>query len=298
MPISPSAYVIRMYLPEGMPEGIRIVEKSNWIGQAVVCPQSRFAAARERPEPQRTGVYVLLGQEEKNDLPLAYIGEADPLIDRLLQHYRNKDWWTTVVLFVSKDRQLNKAHVQYLEAKLVQLARAANRCRLENANQPAEPSLSEMDQAEMDGFLAEMLQIFPLLGVDLFQKPPTAEAGTTEYRLTAKGGQALGFESAEGFVVRAGSLAAKEASKTLKPTILRLREQLLELGVLEDAGEQFRFTQDYAFNSPSTAAKVIRGYEVNGRAEWRTEDGVPLKDIQNSRLEPNSDKHSASAAAQ
>ena len=76
---------------------------------------------------------------------MAYIGEADPVIDRLLYHYKDKDWWTTVVFFVSKDRQLNKAHVQYLEAKLVQLARSANRCRLENANQPAEPSLSEMD---------------------------------------------------------------------------------------------------------------------------------------------------------
>jgi hypothetical protein len=287
-----------MYLPEGMPEGIRIVEKSNWIGQAVVCPQSRFAAIRERPEAARAGVYVLLGQEDKIDLPLAYIGEADPLIDRLLQHYRNKDWWTTVVLFGSKDRQLNKAHVQYLEAKLVQLARAANRCRLENANQPAEPSLSEMDQAEMEGFLAEMLQIFPLLGVDLFQKPPIAEAGATEYRLTVKGGQAIGFESADGFVVRAGSLASKEASKTLKPTILRLREQLLELGVLEDAGEQFRFTQDYAFNSPSTAAKVIRGYEINGRTEWKTEAGVPLKEIQTSMLDQNGERRSSSAAAE
>ena len=66
---------------------------------------------------------------------MAYIGEADPLIERLVQHYRTKDWWTSVVFFASKDRQLNKAHVQYLEAKLVQLARAANRCRLENANQ-------------------------------------------------------------------------------------------------------------------------------------------------------------------
>ncbi len=74
---SPSAFVIRMYLPEGLPEGIRIAEKSNWIGQAVVCPQSRFAGIRERPEAQRAGVYLLLGQEDRNDLPMAYIGEPD-----------------------------------------------------------------------------------------------------------------------------------------------------------------------------------------------------------------------------
>jgi hypothetical protein len=91
---SPSAFVIRMYLPEGLPEGIRIVEKSNWVGQAVVCPQSRFAVIRERQEAERAGIYVLLGQEDRNDLPMAYIGEADPLIERLLQHYSNKDRWT------------------------------------------------------------------------------------------------------------------------------------------------------------------------------------------------------------
>ncbi len=285
MQTSPSAFVIRMYLPEGVPEGIRIVEKSNWVGQPVICPQGRFASVRERPEAERAGVYVLLGQEEENDLPMAYIGEADPVIDRLLYHYKDKDWWTTVVFFVSKDRQLNKAHVQYLEAKLVQLARSANRCRLENANQPAEPSLSEMDQAEMDGFLAHMLQIYPVVGVNLFQKPGKAAPGVTEYHLSVKGGQATGFESPEGFVVRSGSSASKEASKTLKSAILRLREQLLELGVLQDAADQYRFTQDYAFNSPSTAAKVIRGYEINGRTEWKTEAGVPLRDIQNAVLD-------------
>ena len=75
--------------------------------------------------------------------------------------------------------------------------------------------------------------------------------------------------------MRSGSSASKEASKTLKSAILRLREQLLELGVLQDAADRYRFTQDYAFNSPSTAAKVIRGYEINGRTEWKTEAGVP-----------------------
>ena len=147
----------------------------------------------------------------------------------------------------------------------------------------------------MEGFLAQMLQIFPLLGVDLFQKAHTPDAGAIEYRLTVKGGYATGFESPEGFVVRAGSPASKEASRTLKPTILRLRDQLLELGVLGDAGEQFRFTQNYAFNSPSTAAKLVRGYEINGRTEWRTEAGVQLKDIQNSRLEQSSDGCSSAA---
>lgn len=208
MSSAPQPFVIRMYLPEGLPDGIRIVERSNWVGQAVICPHGSFGKLKARTEADGAGVYVLLGREEDDDLPTAYIGEADPIIDRLVIHYKQKEWWDTVVFFVSKDQQLNKAHIQYLEARLVQMAGAANRCKLENGNVPAQ-TLSEMDEAEMEGFLAHMLQIYPVAGVNLFQSPmPTAAAGG-DYHLSLKQAQATGVESPEGFIVRAGLPARK-----------------------------------------------------------------------------------------
>ena len=45
---------------------------------------------------------------------------------RLEQHYREKDFWTSLIVFTAKDKlHLNKAHVQYLESRLVSLAYAA-----------------------------------------------------------------------------------------------------------------------------------------------------------------------------
>ncbi len=137
----------------------------------------------------------------------------------------------------------------------------------------------------MEGFLAHMLQIYPVAGVHLFQTPVAAPQGAIEYCLTFRQGQAIGMESPEGFLVRAQSAAVKEVSRTLKPGAVKLREQLVELGVLKDAGDHLLFTQDYAFNTPSTAAKVVCGNEVNGRTAWKTDSGMVLRDVQNAAIE-------------
>ena len=116
-------------LPDGLPDGLREVEKLGWTGHALVCPRSRFPEAKAQDEFDRTGVYVLLGPSEEGDLPAVYIGEGDPTRYRLEQHYREKDFWTSLIVFTSKDKNLNKAHVQYLESRLVtRPAAPSDRC--------------------------------------------------------------------------------------------------------------------------------------------------------------------------
>src|SRR5438045_90934 len=171
MSTPPRGFSIRFFLPDGTSDGMKIVEKSNWIGRASVCPRSKFADLRERPEFQKTGVYLLIGQNNPEEPPAAYVGEGDPVGDRLIQHQKSKDFWSSVVVFTSKDDNLNKAHVQYLEARLISLAKQAKRCTLENGTAPTLPSLSEADRAEMEKFLEHTLQIYPALGVSIFQTP-------------------------------------------------------------------------------------------------------------------------------
>lgn len=135
-------FSLRVFFPDGDPAGIRVIEKSNWTGNGLVIPRSLFAIARERAELMRAGVYVLVGESDAGPLPRAYIGEGDPVRPRLEQHGRSKDFWTHAVVFTSKDQNLNKAHVQRLESRLVALAVAAKRCELDNGNVPQAPSLS------------------------------------------------------------------------------------------------------------------------------------------------------------
>jgi hypothetical protein len=273
-------FSLRLFLPDGIPDGLKIVEKSNWIGRGVVCPRARFRDAKTRSDFARTGVYLLAGPSDEGDLPVIYLGEGDPALPRLERHFAEKDFWTFLVLFVSKDENLNKAHVQYLEARLVERARAANRCRLENANVPQLPSLSEADTAEMDGFLDEMLLIFPVLGLSVFERPQPQRAAAKRYYLRARGIEAQGYEDAGGFVVLAGSLVARDSVPSAQNYLVSIREALQARGVIALNGDGLRLAQDYTFDSPSAAAGVLLGRSSNGREVWKDADGRTLKENQ------------------
>jgi hypothetical protein len=275
-----SGFSVRIFIPSGEPEGLKFVEKSNWTGQGIVFPRSLFAEARSRPELKRAGVYVLWGPSETGQLPRAYVGEGDSVLARLDQHAKSRDFWTHAAVFTSKDQNLNKAHVQHVESRLVALATAAKRCELDNNNVPQPPSLSEADVADAEGFLADVLLCLPVVGVSLFEKAKVPSAKDRDLFLKAKGIEARGVDGAQGFVVRAGATAVKREVPSINAYLVSLRRTLIQKGVLEEAGEKLRLTQDYSFASPSTAAGVLLGRNSNGRVDWKDAKGRTLKEIQ------------------
>ncbi len=278
--VETQGFSVRIFIPSGEPDALRIVEKSNWIGQGLVFPRPLFGEARHRPELKRTGVYVLWSPGETGQLPRVYVGEGDVVLTRLDQHAKNKDFWTHAVVFTSKDQNLNKAHGRYLEARLVALASEAKRCELVNGNVPKQPALSEADAADAEGFLADVLLCLPVVGVNFFDKPRANITKERELLLKAKGVKARGVDRAEGFVVRADSQAVKTEVPSIHAYLIELRRALIEKGVLVDAGTVYRVVQDYTFNSPSTAAGVLLGRSANGRIEWKDAMGQSLKEIQ------------------
>ena len=278
-------FSVRIFIPSGEPEGLRIVEKSNWTGQGLVLPRSLFAETRQRLELKRTGVYILWGPGESTQLPRVYVGEGDGVLARLDQHAKNKDFWTHAAVFISKDQNLNKAHVQYLEASLIALANEAKRCELDNGNVPQLPALSEADAADAEGFLDDVLLCLPVVGINFFEKAKAPKAKGRDLMLKSKGIEARGTDSPEGFVVRAGSTAVKSAAPSIQAFLVELRQALEDKGVLTDVGNVFRLAQDYSFNSPSTAAGVLLGRSANGRTEWKDKKGHSLKEIQEQEAE-------------
>jgi hypothetical protein len=277
-------FSVRVFLPAGDPDGIKVVEKSNWTGCGLVVPRALFGEAKSRPELARAGVYVLVGQAEASPLPQIYVGEGDPVRPRLEQHAKSKDFWTHAVAFTSKDQNLNKAHVQQLEARLVALAASSKRCVLDNGNVPQPPSLSEADTAEVEGFLDDVLLCLPILGYGFFEPPEIAPPSSTPLMLNARGIKADGFEAPGGFVVRERSQATKEEVPSIHPYMRDIRTELIRQGVFADRGAVYELTQDYTFSSPSTAAGVLLGRSANGRIEWQTQDGRTLKSIQDAEL--------------
>lgn len=273
-------YSIKIFLPGGDPEGLRTIEKSNWSGAGIMAPRTLLNETKQRRELARAGVYVLLGPIEESGLPRIYVGEGDPIRPRLEEHASKRDFWTHLIAFTSKDENLNKAHVQYLESRLVALAGQAKRCLIENGNVPALPSLSEADAADAEGFLSEILLCFPIMGVSVFATTSVTPKTTRLFFIEAKGVSATGAESHDGFVVRAKSQAVALEVPSCHTYLRELRATLLANGVLRADGDHFIFTQDYTFASPSTAAGVVQGRSANGRMDWKTKTGVSLKDVQ------------------
>lgn len=273
-------FSLRIFLPDGSPDGLRLVEKSNWTGHGIVCPRPLFPTARNRSELSRTGVYVLLGPPGEGELPEVYIGEGDPIRPRLESHQANKDFWTTAICFTGKDENLNKAHVQYLECRLLQLAGEAKRCTLENINAPKLPTLSEPDIAYVETFLAEMLLCFPVLGVTIFEKAPEPIQTAIELHFKVAGISAKGRESSNGFIVLAGSKVRDAELNSMSASLKGLKAALIGNGVIAPGPFGLQFAQDYEFSSPSTAATVIQGASANGLTGWKTADGRTLKELQ------------------
>jgi len=289
MPAGAAGSSIRIFLADGTPDGLRLVEKSNWTGLGIVCPRSEYAEARQRTEFSRPGIYVLVGPGE-TALPQIYVGEAEELRTRLDNHQQNKDFWTRLVAFTSKDGNINKAHVRYLESRLVGLAHLAKRAEVGNGNAPALPALSEPDIADVENFLREMLLIFPILEVTAFQLSAPAQVIATEQpgagatgavlHLAGPSTAATGRDKPEGFVVSAGSHGRLQEVPSMHEWLRNIRKSLMSQGILVPEGDLLVVTQDYVFDSPSSAAGVLLGRAANGRTEWKDSRGNSLKHLQ------------------
>ncbi len=291
---------IRLFLVDGTPAGLRTAEIGLSTCKAVACPRASLAALRDRPEAKRTGIYVLIG-EEHPDQPgrtAVYVGEGDEVITRILRHENTKDFWDRVIIFVSKDENLTKSHVRHLEAKLVALAREANRAFVVNQNDPEGGRLPEVDEAEMTQFLEQVRILLGIFGISEFEpvrpratstpvsrkSPGRVEAVRPAFFLKVGGIEAEGLLDDAGFIVRKGSRARKVARSAIASYKHADRDELILGGVLKEAAGEYRFTQDFLFTSSSAAASVISGTSMNGRVSWKLADGMTLKEWEEREL--------------
>src|SRR5688572_8962831 len=163
-------FTIRIFVPDGEPEGVRLIDRMNWTGIGIIFPREKWSETKQRREFTQPGVYILIGPSEtKPELPRLYIGQSDNVRKRIDQHDFRKEFWNKAIAFFSSNNGLNRAHVTWLEHRLVEQARHADQSDLENAVQPQEPSLSESEKADTQAFLREILQILPLVGLRAFE---------------------------------------------------------------------------------------------------------------------------------
>lgn len=274
---------IKLFLPRGDAKSLRTAEISNWTGKAVAAPRTELDELLGREELEKAGVYILVGNDPLTNAPRAYIGEAEIVRERLKQH-KAKEFWVSAIVFVSKDENLTKAHVRYLENRLLAEAAQVNRFTLEQ-NQAGGSKLPESDREDMEVFLSRIRQLLPVLGSDILS--PIAKASGAKAQpggllfCRNKGAEARGQRTPNGFVVFQGSTAVLEhrPSADAYPYVIAQRKQLISNGTLAPMNGYLAFAKDAEFSSPSAAAAVVHGGSANGLIAWKAKDGRSLKDL-------------------
>jgi hypothetical protein len=296
---------IRIYLDNGSVTGIKHSEIVNWSGQAISSPRNLVKNLKEWTEAQRPGVYFLFGLDENGD-EAVYIGESENIFERLVQHVSDskKDFWDEVIFFTSKDENLTKAHVKFLESRLTLLAKEANRYKVLNGNNPQQSKLPRGDRDSMEEFINNIKILIGALSHKVLE-PIYKQSNTTattseilenknepininnpiiELFLNIKNINSQAILTEEGIVVKKGSEAFLSEKGSLGITYKNLRKKLKEERILIENNNKLIFTQDYLFSSLSQAAAVIVGYAINGRHSWCLTDGTTLKKFEEQQL--------------
>jgi hypothetical protein len=275
---------IKLFLIDGEPNGRISGELSNWTGKGYKIPRIKIKDCGDRPELQNPGIYLLFGKDEDGRNQV-YIGEAEDVLKRLNQQLSKKEFWNEAIVYISKDENLNKAHIKYLENELHQTAKDINRYQVENNVVPTKPSISEPDRAEMEEFMANIKILTNTLGHKVFEKKRELRSIEDQekgvfYIKGARGADASGEPTADGFVIFEGSQVAHTEVESLTSSFRKKRRELEEEGVIEVRKDGNFITEDYLASSPSTAAVIVMGRNANGLTEWKLENGTTLKEYE------------------
>lgn len=267
---------IELFLLDGTPNDRIICSISNWDGLCFKIPKTKIKESKDRVELQNTGVYILFNKDQ--DTGLAYIGEAENIYERLLQHVSKKEFWSECLIFVKKDNSLNKAHIKFLENSLYFLAKETNRYSIENNTIPTKSSVSESDMAAMEEFAYYIKMLTSILGYKIFDKLVNLNEFKTEniFYINSIGLNAKGILTNEGFVV----MKESQSSTSFKTaSSISLKNRWLSLRENKTVDKNGIFQKDILFSSPSLAAAMVLGRNANGLTEWKNKNKNNLKTI-------------------
>lgn len=273
------------------PSSFKKVELANWTGQAFIGKRRHITEVKKRSELSHPGVYFLLADNPESEFTDIYVGESDDFVTRIKQHAHKREWWTKFVVFISKDQNLTKAHIKYLEKKLYSLARESiGTLRVRNESEPSGSKLPESDMADMEVFLENMIFTLGALGLGYFTIrtaiPETRstyklESRVDEYKCTlqrefkSKNGELLKatLQSIAGrYILKEGSYLRSEVLPSFQNnSYYNLWQQIMKSKDVKktDIPGILILTKDIEFKSPSAAGAMVKGRATNGRKTWK-----------------------------
>lgn len=266
------------------------VELANWIGQAFIGERRHISEVKKRSELTQPGVYFLLSDNPESNFIDIYIGESDDFVTRIKQQDK-KDWWTKFVVFISKDQNLTKAHIKYLEKKLHSLANESiGTLKVRNETEPSGAKLPESDMSDMEVFLGNMIFTLEALGLGYFASQPATATEVPKYqpdemieeyectlqrKFKSKKGELLKatLQSIGGrYILKSGSYLRCDVQPSFRNhPYYGLSKQVTNSKNVKksDIPGILNLTKDVEFKSPSAAGAVVKGRSTNGRTAWK-----------------------------
>lgn len=266
---------VTTYLVDGDPKGTRYAFISNKICQMFVVPRSNLDYLDKQKKLHKPAFYILIGEDETAK-PQAYIGETENFKERVKDHDQKKTFWQKALIFVSKDADMTKTDVQFLEYLAVQQAKHVNRYGLqENKQTPKEPNLPEYQKDAMSEFFEDIKFLTSFIGISIFETAPITQLPV--FRFKRRGADARGVYDGSGFTVLRGSILSNDAVNSCYA--IERREMIIKnYSQINENGNPV-LTSDVSFSSPSTAASICGGCSSNGWVDWKNEKGQTLDEI-------------------
>ncbi len=299
--MAPRGKSINVYLMDGDANGRIKCTLANWTGIAYKIPRTDLEKCKDRDDLKQSGVYFLFGTSDETGKGVVYIGQAgarkngEGILNRLMEHKRNpkKDYWTEAIAFTTSNNSFGPTEISYLENRFVNLAIDANRYEVKNENDPTSGNIIEEKESELEEFIDYAKVIMGTLGHKVFEpivdktlnedQTQTDNVDPSKIMLHLERNiknvgkvEANGRQTAEGFVVLAGSQISPVDDETISSTIRKRRKTapINAEGVLQE---------DLLFTSPSSAAEFVVGKSENGLARWKTQDGRSLKSLESEK---------------
>ena len=271
---------VTTYLIDGDPKGTQYSFISNKICQMFVVPRSNLSYLNEQEKLQKPAFYILIGEDEATK-PQAYIGETENFKERVKDHDNKKGFWQKALIFVSKDEDITKADVQYLEHKAIDEAKRANTFVLsENKQIPKAPNLPEHQRDAMDEFFEDIKFLVSFMGCNIFDILQPKEEHL--FYTKGRGCNARGYYNSSGFTVLKGSILANNCVTSFNWK--EKREKLIKEYATFENGN-WVMNSDKIFSSPSTAADFCIGSSNNGWLVWKDMDNKTLDSVYRKQLE-------------
>lgn len=222
---------IELFLANGTADSLITAELSNWNGKAIKIPRIEVSECK-RDDIKGAGIYFLFCKED-DDSDSVYIGEAENIQERLIQHLRDyssekeKYYWNTAVLFVGRD--LNKALIRYLENRLVEIARKSKRYIVLTKNTYRNTVMKESQIAAMEEFVDNIKILISSLGYKvlepMLQNDSVSSQDNEMLYLKVGGTEAKAMITTEGFVLISGSsVNEKTTVKSLSAGMVKLHD--------------------------------------------------------------------------